>query len=300
MSEDVNERLKEKTLQIAHLQQQMEALQAQLQGSHRRASQFSETIANLEHALTKKDSEIESLKADLGRTRGAFDAVAKQMHDIRSEQTQQMAQARPTSDIAPFKENLAEAEKQIAVLKDSLRKLSQAAISVLNEEPSAIDVLHDTVMEVGDLKFKILNTVLEKRSARMDELASIFLIDTAVVSAIVDELQAAGEVELREGHTIVPAEKYRATRIPIEEWQSWNPPDILDSLEEIVGGTEGHEGIAKAIQAAVDILEQKLARGGALVFQMRKTAGTWERTQGNVEELQYTIREWKGRVLSLM
>ncbi len=58
------------------------------------------------------------------------------------------------------------------------------------------------------------------------------------------------------------------------------PSEIFDSLESIVENAEGGETIAKALENAVDIIEQKLSRGGAMIFQMRRTAGDWKRKEG--------------------
>ena len=57
--------------------------------------------------------------------------------------------------------------------------------------------------------------------------------------------------------------------------------------------------MVNAIETAVEMIEQKLARSGALIFQMRRTADSWKKQAGNVEELQYTIKDWKGRAQAL-
>jgi hypothetical protein len=299
MSDDVHERLREKTLQIAQLQQQLEVLQAQLEGTRRRAGDTTTKVVALESLIAEKDSENIMLRTELGRTQGALDTMGKEIQGIRVEQTQQMAKARPTGDDYSLKEQLSEALRQVELLKEDIKSLSEAASAMLKDEPGARDHLRDAVMLVGDPRFKILNTVLEKRSVRIEELASSLLIDVSQALAIVDELRAAGEIEIRDGNKVIPGEKYRIAKIPVDEWKIWDPPDIFDSLEEVVGRTEGHESIGKAIEAAVEILEQKIARGGALVFQMRKTANMWKKGDENVEDLQYTIREWKGRAMSL-
>ncbi len=299
MSDDVHKRLKEKTLQIAQLQHQLGVLQAQLEGTQRRAGETGTKIIALESLIAEKDSENHMLRSELGRTKGALDTMGKEIQGIRAEQTQQLARAKPMSDDYSLKQQLSDALKQNELLKEDIKSLSEAASAVLKDEPGARDHLRDAIMHVGDPRFKILNTVLEKRSIRIEEIASSLLIDMNEALALVDELQAAGEIELGDGITVIPGEKYRVAKIPVEEWKTWNPPDIFDSLEDIVGRTEGHESISKAIEAAVDILEQKIARGGALVFQMRKTADQWKKGDANVQELQYTIREWKARALSL-
>ena len=133
----------------------------------------------------------------------------------------------------------------------------------------------------------------------MDEIASILVSDMTGAIQIVDYLQAAGEVEIRDGTTVIPGKKYREVEAPTKEWEQASPAEIFDSLEDIVGRTEGNESIARALESAVDILEQKISRGGALVFEMRKAVGSWKKQAGNTEELQYTIREWKSRASSL-
>ncbi|MFW9804532.1 MAG: hypothetical protein ACFFFC_17880 [Candidatus Thorarchaeota archaeon] len=299
MSDDVHERLKEKTLQIAQLQHQLQVLQAQLEGTQRRAGETGTKIVALENLIAEKDSENHMLRTELGRTKGALDTMGKEIQGIRAEQTQQMAKARPSNDDYSLRQQLSDALRRNELLKEDIKSLSEAASAILKDEPGAREHLRDAIMLVGDPRFKILNIVLEKRSVRVEELAASLQLGITEALALVDELQAAGEIEVRDGSTVVPREKYRAVKIPVEEWKTWDPADIFDSLEDIVGRTEGHESISKAIVAAVDILEQKIARGGALVFQMRKTADLWKKGEGNIEDLQYTIREWKGRALSL-
>jgi chromosome segregation ATPase len=299
MSDDVHVRLKEKTLQIAQLQHQLQVLQAQLEGTQRRAGETSTKIVALENLVAEKDSENHMLRTELGRTKGALDTMGKEIQGIRAEQTQQMAKAKPSGDEYSVKQKLSDALRKNELLKEDIKSLSEAASAVLKDEPGAREQLRDAIMLVGDPRFKILNIILEKRSVRVEELAASLQLDTTEALALVDELKAAGEIEVRDGSTVILREKYRAVKIPVEEWKTWDPADIFDSLEDIVGRTEGHESISKAIIAAVDILEQKIARGGALVFQMRKTADLWKKGDGNSEELQYTIREWKGRALSL-
>ncbi|MFX1260751.1 MAG: hypothetical protein ACFFAZ_01560 [Promethearchaeota archaeon] len=299
MSDDVHARLKEKTLQIAQLQHQLQVLQAQLEGTQRRAGETSTKIVALENLIAEKDSENHMLRTELGRTKGALDTMGKEIRGIRAEQTQQLAKAKPSSDEHSVKQQLSDALRKNELLKEEIKSLSEAASAVLKDEPSSREHLRATIMRVGDPRFKMLNIVLERRSVRVEELASILLIDMNEALALVNELQAAGEIEIRDGSTVIPREKYREAKIPVEEWKTWDPMDIFDSLEDLVGRTEGHKSISKAIVAAVDILEQKIARGGALVFQMRKTADLWKKSEGNIEELQYAIREWKGRALSL-
>jgi chromosome segregation ATPase len=299
MSDDVHARLKEKTLQIAQLQHQLQVLQAQLEGTQRRAGETSTKIVALESLIAEKDSENHMLRTELGRTKGALDTMGKEIQGIRAEKTQHMTKASPGNDDYALRQQLSDALRRNELLKEDIKSLSEAASAVLKDEPGAREHLRDAIMLVGDPRFKILSIVLEKRSVRVEELAASLQLNMTEALALADELQAAGEIEVRDGSTVILREKYRVVKIPVDEWKTWDPADIFDSLEDIVGRTEGHESISKAIIAAVDILEQKVARGGALVFQMRKTADLWKKRDGDIEELQYTIREWKGRALSL-
>jgi chromosome segregation ATPase len=186
MSDEVHERLKEKTLQIAQLQHQLGVLQAQLEGTQRRAGETSTKIVALESLMAEKDSENHMLRTELGRTKGALDTMGKEIQGIRAEQTQQMARAKPTGDDYSLKEQLSGALRQIELLKEDIKSLSEAASALLKDEPGARDHLRDAVMLVGDPRFKILNTVLEKRTVRIEELASSLLIDVTQALAIVD------------------------------------------------------------------------------------------------------------------
>lgn len=300
MSDDVNERLRDKTVQIASLNQKLEALQAQLSGSQKRANQLSNTVTELESSLSERDSQIKLLESQLSVTKGALDTVGKEMQGIKAEQTQLLAKKQPGTENLSLKENLTFAEMTIERLREDLKIFSQTAISVLNKEEGALDKLKQVLLEIGDPKYRILNLVLNRKSVRLDEIASSLVIDMAQALRYVDGLQAEGEIEVRDGNNILPASKYRELKVPKEEWMRLDPALVFEKLEEFVARTDDNNSIIVAIETAVEVLEQKLARGGALIFQMRKTADTWKKQTGNIEELRYTVREWKARALALV
>jgi chromosome segregation ATPase len=299
MSEEVNERLREKTMQIVSLNQKMEALQAQLSGSQRRANELGIKVTELQSSLTQKDSEIQMLQTQLSTTKGALDTVGKEMQGIKAEQTQLLAKKKPESVGASLKDELTLAEMTIGRLREDLKQFSHAATAVLNQEDGALDKLKEVLLEVGDPKYRILNMVLSKKSIRMEEIASSLVIDMTSALKHVDALQAAGEVQIRDGNTVLPAQKYLELKVPKDVWASMEPTEIFQELEEFVGKTDDKASIVDAMETAVEILEQKLARSGALIFQMRRTSEAWKRSAGSVEELQYTIKDWKGRAQAL-
>jgi hypothetical protein len=187
----------------------------------------------------------------------------------------------------------------IGRLKEDLKQFSHAATAVLNQEEGSLDALKEVLLEVGDPKYRILNMVLAKKSIRVEEIASTLVIDMTEALQHIDALQAAGEIQVRDGSTILPAQKYLELKVPKDAWYSMDPVDVFQELEEFVGKTDDSASIVDALETAVDIIEQKLARSGALVFQMRRTADGWKKQPGNVEELQYTVKDWKGRAQSL-
>jgi len=276
---DPNERIRDQMMTIQSLNQKIDVLQAQLGGSQRRAHQLEEQLTQLEQVITQKDGEIQALGSDVQRYSGALDSMGREVQGLRAEQTQQ--------------------HQVIQKQKENLMALSQVATAVLNSDENALEDLQRVLLEAGDQRFRVLNLVLTKRSVRTEEIASILVVDVSKAMEIADALQAAGEVEIRDGNTIIPARKYREVKVPVEEWKNLDPLAIFDSLEGIIGKTEEGEGIVSAIEAAVDVLEQKMSRGGTLVFEMRRTADSWKKKEGNVQELQYKIREWKARAQSL-
>ncbi len=299
MSDDVNERLRDKTMQIVALNQKMEALQAQLGGSQKRANQLGTQITELEQTIAQKDSEIQMLKTQLSKTQGALDTVGKEMQGIKAEQSQLLAKKRPEVVGASVKDELKLAEMTIERLRSDLKQFSHVATEVLNHEDGAHDRLKQILLEVGDPKYRILNMVLAKKSIRIEEIAASLVIDMTEALRHVDELQAAGEVQIRDGNTILPAQKYLELKVPKDKWMIIEPADVFQELEEFVGKTDDTPSIVDAIETAVEIIEQKLARSGALIFQMRRTAESWKKQGGNSEELQYTIKDWKGRAQAL-
>jgi len=295
---DPNAKLREKAMQIAQLNQRLESLQAQLGGAQRRASQLTEQMQVLETENTHKDSEIQALQSELSKAKGAIDALGQEVHGFRSKQTEELSKHKVTQE-NPLKEELKKADLKVLRLKDDIKKLSEAATEVLLEREGALENLGEVVKAVGDVQHRVFNLVMERRTLKIDEIASLLLIDTSEVLDVVDSLQALSEVEMKDSNTVIPAKKYREVAIPLDSWKSMRPAEIYDSLEEIVEKAEGKETIVEALENAVDILEQKLTRGGALIFQMRRTAGDWKKQEGKVEELRYTIRDWRSRAITL-
>ena len=296
---DSNERIRDQMMTIHSLNQKIDVLQAQLGRAQKRAHQLEEQIAQLEQVITQKDAEIQALNSDVQRYSGALDSMGHEIQGLRAEQTQQHAMAVPVQDDQKLGEQLAAAQQVIQKQKKNLMSFSQVATAVLNSEDNALEELQRVLLEAGDQRFRVLNLVLTKRSVRIEEIASILVVDVSKAMEIADTLQAAGEVEIRDGSTIIPARKYREVKVSVEEWKNLDPLAIFDSLEGIIGRTEDCESIVSAIEAAVDILEQKMTRGGTLVFEMRRTANSWKKRAGDVQELQYKIREWKARAQSL-
>jgi predicted RNase H-like nuclease (RuvC/YqgF family) len=299
MPEDLTGRLKEKTLQIASLNQRIETLQAQLEGSQRRTVTLGEKIASLERALANGESENGMLRNELSNARAALDSVGKEIQGIRAEQTQLLSKKRPTGSYDSLKDELSLAQMTIDRLRGDLKQLSEAGTSAVSGEAGALETLKAALLEVGDPQYRILNMVLGKGSAGFEEIASALVISTSDAAELVGKMQVEGEVEIRSSDTVIPGKKYREITVPRDEWTALEAMQVFARLEEFVGRTDDQETIVRALETAVEILEQKLARGGALIFQMRRTADAWRKQQGSVEELKYAIREWAGRAQAL-
>ncbi len=299
MSDDINERLRDKTMQIVSLNQQLEALQAQLGGSQKRAHQLGDQVKQLQALVEQKDSEIQMLTSELTKTKSILDAVGKEMQNMRADQSQQLLKKNPSQNGNIMREELSLAAQRIARLENDLKIFSQVATSVLRNEEQSLEKLHDVLSEVGDPKYRVLNMVLHRKSIRIDEIASTLIVDVSKATEIVDELQVAGEIEIKDGTTAIPAKKYRELGVPRDDWLSMSPDAIFAGLEEFLSNTDDQGSIVSALVTAVEILEQKLTRGGALVFQMRRTADMWKKQAGNREELLYMIRDWRLRANSM-
>jgi hypothetical protein len=295
--EELNEKLREKIITIQALNQKLEVLQLQLSGSQKRANQQAAEISNLQSTIAEKDLEIQTLTAEVRKYKGALDAMGKQVQDLRSESVEATPKVSPDPQVSADSEELLLARRQYDAVSQSLQTLTRAATAILLEEPEAIQHLRTAVMEVGDPKYRVLNFVLKSRRVSLDEIASFLVADVSEAHEIVDLLQTEGEVQLKDAGVVTPGEKYLVVKIPAEEWKSMNPPEIFDSLEETILKIEGREGIVQAIESAVDILELKLSRGGALIYEMRKTASSWKGREGNIQELQYKIKDWKARAV---
>ncbi|TFG33949.1 hypothetical protein EU527_05695 [Candidatus Thorarchaeota archaeon] len=300
MSEDVNEKLREKTMQIMMLNQKIESMQAQLGSSQKRSNQLGIQVNELELKISEREQEIQMLKSDLSRTKGALESVGKEIQGLKAEQTQSLMTKKPVTDNTSLKDDLMTAEMTIERLREDLKQFSQAATAVLNQEVDSVDLLKRVLLEVGDPRYRILNMVLNRKSVRIEEIATTLVIDIPEALKYVDTLQAAGEVQFKEGNTVIPAQKYLELKVPREEWMEMQPDNIFDQLEIFLSKTDDKSSIVSALETAVEILEQKLAKGGALIFQMRRTSDSWKKQAGKPEELQYTIKEWKRRAQALV
>ncbi len=288
-----------RAMQVAALNQKIESLQAQLGGAQRRANEASNRATELEQLMGEKESEIQMLKNELSRTKDALDSIGKEMRAMKVEKSQTLPKNEPISTSHVSQEEYDFYKAKTSALKKDLKKLSQAATGVVQNQEDAIKHLREILEEVGDPKYRVLNYVLSTRSAKVTDLSSMFLLESAEVTKILDELEAEGEIEMESSNTVIPGEKYRKANIPLEEWRASQPEDIFNSLEEVIARLHGPEAISDALGKAVDILEQKLARGGAIIFQMRRAANDWEKGGEDAENLQYQIREWKTRALNL-
>ena len=193
---DQNERIHDQMMTIHSLNQKIEVLQAQLGGSQKRAHQLEEQLAQMEQMIAQKDVEIQALGSDVQRFSGALDSMGREVQGLRAEQTPQHAMAIPAQDDQKLGEQLAAAKQEIQKQKENLMVLSQAATAILNSEDNALENLQRVLLEAGDQKFRVLNLVLTKRSVRIEEIASILVVDISKAMEIADTLQAAGEVEM--------------------------------------------------------------------------------------------------------
>ena len=210
-------------MQIVALNQKLEALQAQLGGSQRRANQLGDQVAQLETMIAQKDSEIQMLTSELSKTKGALDVVGKEVQGMRAEQTEQLLKKVPGSDEYSMKEELALSEQRVTRLREDLKRFSQIATLVLNEEEGSLEELREVLLEVGDPKYRILNMVLNRKSIRIDEIASTLVIEVSKAMEILDGLQVAGEVEIKDGSTVIPAKQYRELVVPRDAWAAMEP-----------------------------------------------------------------------------
>jgi hypothetical protein len=75
--------------------------------------------------------------------------------------------------------------------------------------------------------------VLDKKSVRIEEIASSLFIDVAAALQIVDSLQVNGEIEIKDGSTVIPAKKYRELQVPKNQWnQMLCSQNLRSSLEK--------------------------------------------------------------------
>ncbi len=299
MSDDVSTRLREKTMQIAALNQRLEVLQTQLSGSVRRATQLAHQVEQLEAQLKEREEEIARLKDELKRSQAAMKAMGAAMKESQQGGPVAGAAPRAREDPAQLRSQLDKTAARMRLVEGNLSRLSAAALNVVMGVEGAVEGLRKTLAEAGDTKSRVLVLVLRHGKIRLDDLAASLLIDRSVVKETVERLVAEGELEVGPGDVVMPAKKHREAQVPVERWMRASPAEIFDELEKIVSRTDDAESIARALETAVDLLEQKIARGGVLIFQMRRTASSWKSSPGSTEDLRYKIKEWKSKAAAL-
>ncbi len=294
---DINERLREKTLQIAALNQKIETLHAQLAASRRRANELTVRVETLEQQVAEKEQETQALRAEVRRYKDALDRLGKEVQSMRAGQSA-APRVRTPGATDDLRGQVEESQRLLGSLQGRLSRLQDASLAVVTGEEGAVDRLRQTLMEVGDLEHKVFLLLFQKRRARLEEIAAALVADVQEVASAVDGLVDAGELEFKDAQTVVLGRKYTEVEVPTAAWQTASPAEIFDSLVDIIGRTDEPAVVARALEEAADALEQQLSRGGALMFEMRRTASSWRSAGGDTESLKYKVREWKMRALS--
>lgn len=290
---DMDKHLKSQRMASLANDQRVDSLQAQLEGAQKRARELKERVIELEGIIKSKDDEIQIFRSEINKQRCALEQASKELKEIKGEKMPSyIIEKRNEPDIYKHEKT----EQLLHDTREKLKRLSKVVTESINSDTVSVNMIRDAVIEHGDLQYRVLNIIIEKKSVKLDEIASITTTDNREIYEIIDNLSNLGEVEIRDSNTVVIAEKYHKSVINTDNWKDMKISDIFDSLQELIRMSESNKEIANAIEKVVDIVEQTASGAGALVFEMRKTSGIWKNKFGDVEDLIYKIKEWKSRV----
>ena len=121
---DLNDRLRDKTLQIAQLNQKLEVLQAQLGGGHRRANELGVQVETLTSEVTARDQEIQMLRSEVTRYKGALESVGQEMQSMKADQTQILSRKQPGGDDYSMKQDLWKLRCPLLMMFSAIRKVA--------------------------------------------------------------------------------------------------------------------------------------------------------------------------------
>jgi len=299
---DLEQRLREKTQTILRLNQQVEQLSGQISGLTKRLQQKDEEIEHLKSLIAERDQKISKLQNDILGYEEVIRRLNQRVEEATSEASASSTESAPAEVSRPLvtKEEIDELKNQIKELSDKITTITKIATKLILEPEEGKNELIEYLLKQGDPKYRILLAVTKSESEKVSNLDKITNIPPLEVQVYVKELVNENELEQIDPNTVMIGAKLREVSVPEEKWRKLSVDELFDEFIKYAKRVKNKDLIASAIEILVAILEEHLSRPGVLIFQMRRAADTWRRSGGDLQELEYTARDWKARAKSLM
>jgi hypothetical protein len=259
----------------------------------------SEVIAALRSELEKLKNDYSLLLQERNRIAGEISSLGESLSECqrsRAELESALRRIKSTELSPSFSEassgRLDFLEKEVESLSKTSNELENLTFRSLIGEPGIRERLRDFILREGSLKYRVLLVVSEKGSVEISEIARLTGIDRLDVEKAIQTLSMEQKVEAH-GSLITVRGVFKPP--PIEEWRGMTIDKVFDEVEKYCTLVRSPDLIGQALQTLKDLVEEKVRSRGTFVFDIGKEIQQWRRGLGNLQDLQFRLRDWKSR-----
>jgi hypothetical protein len=171
-------------------------------------------------------------------------------------------------------------------------ELEDLTFRSLTGEPEIREKLREFILREGSLKYRVLLVVTEKGNVEISEVARVTGIDRLTVEKAVQTLLEEQKVEVH-GTMITVRGVFKPP--PVAEWRTMTIDKVFNEVEKYCILVRSPDLISQALQALKDFVEEKVRSRGTFIFDISKEIQQWKRGAGNLQDLEFKLRDWNSR-----
>ena len=183
-------------------------------------------------------------------------------------------------------------EQEVESLSKTSSELENLLFKSLMNEPGIRENLRAFLLKEGSSKYRVLLLVAEKGSIELSELGRMTGLDQPVIGKAIEMLAEEHAVEVH-GSMITIRGAFKPP--PTEEWRRMSIDKVFDEVEKYCLLVKSPDLISQALQSLKDNVEEKVRTRGTFVFDIGKEIQQWKKGIGNLQDLQFKLRDWKSR-----
>jgi hypothetical protein len=183
-------------------------------------------------------------------------------------------------------------EQEVESLSKTNGELENLLFKSLMNEPGIRESIRVFLLKEGSSKYRVLLLITEKGSIEMSELSKVTGLDETVLRKTLEILAEEHAVEVH-GSLITIRGAFKAP--PADEWRRMTIDKVFDEVEKYCLLVKNPELISQALQSLKDNVEEKVRTRGTFVFDIGKEIQQWKKGVGNLQDLQFKLRDWKSR-----